>query len=117
MEQSRPNERKALFHMLEHTAKIAEDATLTGTFSDGEKRCTAQFNNVLKRLNDINAVPDGLFEELDADASFGEIGIACHQLAAYLNEELDTAPDFREWFTSFFGKRFMENLTEESTLR
>ncbi len=113
MEQPRPNELKALFHMLEHTAKIAEDAVLTGTFSGGEKRCVSQFNNVLKRLSDLNAVPDGLFDELHTDASFSQIGIACHQLAAYLNDELDTTADFRGWFTSFFGSRFMENLTEE----
>ena len=115
MEQQRPNELKALFQMLEHTAKIAEDATLTDTFSGGEQRCISQFNNVLKRLNDMDAVPDRLFEELDADASFSQIGIACHQLAAYLNDELDTTADFKGWFTSFFGKRFMENLTEEVT--
>ena len=113
MEQQRPNELKALFNMLEHTAKIAEDAALTDTFSDGEKRCISQFNNVLKRLNDIDAVPEGLFLELPDDASFGHIGIACHQLAAYLNDELDTTTDFKGWFSSFFGKRFMENLTEE----
>ncbi len=114
MEQQRPSELKALFHMLEHTAKIAEDATLTDTFSGGEARCISQFNNVLKRLNDMDAVPNGLFDELGADASFGQIGIACHQLAAYLNDELDTTTDFKGWFTSFFGKRFMENLTEET---
>lgn len=115
MEQPRPNELKALFHLLEHTAKITEDAALTDAFKGGEKRCISQFNNVLKRLRDLNAVPDGLFEELADDASFGQIGIACHQLAAYLNEELDTATDFKGWFDSFFGKRFMENLTEELT--
>ena len=115
MEQPRQNELRGLFHMLEHTAKIAEDAMLTGTFSGGEKRCISQFNNVLKHLNDMNAVPDGLFDELHTDASFSQIGIACHQLAAYLNEGLDTTPDFKGWFTSFFGKRFMENLTEVPT--
>ena len=113
MEQQRQQELRGLFHMLEHTAKIAEDTALTGTFSGGESQCISQFNNVLKRLNDINAIPDGLFEVLEADASFSQIGIACHQLAAYLNEELDTTADFKGWFSSFFGKRFMENLTEE----
>lgn len=115
MEQQRPNELKALFHMLEHTAKIAEDATLTDAFSGGEERCIAQFNNVLKRLSDMDAVPDGLFEELRDDASFSQIGIACHQLAAYLNDGLNTTADFKGWFTSFFGKRFVENLAEEVT--
>ena len=113
MEQQRPQEIRGLFHMLEHTAKIAEDAALTGAFSGGETRCVSQFNNVLRRLGDIDAIPDKLFEELPADASFSQIGIACHQLAAYLNEELDTTTDVKGWFSSFFGKRFMENLTEE----
>jgi len=113
MAQQRQQELRGLFHMLEHTAKIAEDAALTGAFSGGETRCISQFNNILKRLRDINAIPDGLFEELQAEASFSHIGIACHQLAAYLNEELDTTADFQGWFSSFFGKRFMENLTEE----
>ncbi|RKU32929.1 hypothetical protein C6499_02265 [Candidatus Poribacteria bacterium] len=118
MEQQRPErqqELRALFNMLDHTAKIAEDAALTDTFSGGETRCITQFNNVLTRLTDINAVPDGLFDELDAEASFGQIGIACHQLAAYLNEELDSTTDSKGWFASFFGERFMENLKEEAT--
>ena len=113
MEQQRQQELRGLFHMLEHTAKIAEDAALTGAFSNGEAQCISQFNNVLRRLSDIDAIPDGLFDELPADASFSQIGIACHQLAAYLNEELDTTPDFKGWFSSFFGERFMDNLTEE----
>ena len=115
MEQHRQQGLKGLFHMLEHTAKIAEDAVLTDTFADGEARCITQFNNVLTLLNNLDAVPDGLFDELHTDASFSQIAIACHQLAAYLNEELDTTADFKGWLTTFFGKRFMENLTEEAT--
>ena len=114
MEQERQQELRGLFHMLDHTAKIAEDASLTGTFSGGETRCITQFNNTLARLRELNAVPDGLFDELHVEASFGQIGIACHQLAAYLNEGLDTTADSKGWFASFFGERFMENLAEEA---
>lgn len=113
--QEQQHELKGLFHMLEHTAKIAEDAALTDTFTGGETRCITQFNNVLTRLNSLDAVPDGLFDALKTDASFSQIAIACHQLAAYLNEELDTTADFKGWLSTFFGKRFMENLTEELT--
>ncbi len=115
MEQERQQELRGLFHMLDHTAKIAEDASLTGAFSGGETRCITQFNNTLARLRELNAVPDGLFDELHTEASFGQIGIACHQLAAYLNEGLDTTADAKGWFASFFGERFMENLVEEAT--
>ena len=113
--QERQQELRALFHMLDHTAKIAEDAALTDTFSGGETRGITQFNNTLARLTTLNAVPEGLFDELDADASFGQIGIACHQLAAYLNEGLDTTEDSKGWLASFFGERFMENMAEEAT--
>ena len=112
--QERQQELRALFHMLDHTAKIAEDAALTDTFKDGETRCITQFNNTLARLRELNAVPDGLFDELHTEASFGQIGIACHQLAAYLNEGLGTNTDAKGWFASFFGERFMENLAEEA---
>ena len=91
--QEKQQELRGLFHMLDHTAKIAEDAALTGAFSGGETRCITQFNNVLVRLRELNAVSDGLFDELDAEASFTQIGIACHQLAAYLNEGLETTTD------------------------
>ena len=114
-QQERQQELRGLFHMLDHTAKIAEDAALTDTFSGGETRCITQFNNTLARLRELNAVPDGLFDELHAEASFGQIGIACHQLAAYLNEALDSTTDVKGWFASFFGERFMENLKEEAT--
>ncbi len=113
MEQQTQRELRGLFHLLEHTAKLAEDAVHTDAFKAGEPRCIAQFNNVLARLRDIDAVPEGLFEALGAQASFGEIGIACHQLAAYLNEELVTTSDFKGWVTGFFGKRFLENVQEE----
>ncbi|MCY3741644.1 MAG: DUF4097 family beta strand repeat-containing protein [Candidatus Poribacteria bacterium] len=112
--QEQQQELRGLFQMLDHTAKIAEDAALTGAFSGGETRCITQFNNVLARLKELNAVPDGLFDELDAEASFGQIGIACHQLAAYLNDGLDTTTDAKGWFASVFGERFMENLAEEA---
>ena len=113
MEQQRQQELRRLFHMLEHTAKLAEESALTGAFKNGETRCIAQFNNVLARLSDLGAVPQGLFDRLHAEASFNEIGIACHQLAAYLNDELDTTHDFKGWVTSFFGKRFVESVEEK----
>lgn len=102
-EQKKQQEFRSLSHMLAHTAKITENATLRDVFSGGEIRCITQFNNVLAHLRKLNAVPDELFDELDAEASFSQIGIACHQLAAYLNKGSDTAED-KGWFASFFGE-------------
>ena len=92
--------------MLKHTAKITEDETLTKAFSGGETRCITQFNNALAHLRKFNAVPDALFDELHAEASFSQIGIACHQLAAYLNKGSGETED-KGWFASFFGEQAM----------
>ena len=96
-----------LARMLKHTAKIAEDEALINAFSDGETRCITQFNNALAHLRKLNVVPDGLFDELHTEASFSQIGIACHQLAAYLNKGSGTTEDTKGWFASFFGEQAM----------
>ena len=112
MEQERHQEIRRLFQMLEQTAEIAEHAVLTETFTDGESRCITQFNKVLTRLNDINAVPTGLFDPLQTDATFSEITIACHHLAAYLSEDLGTAANFKGWVTNLLGKQVIENISD-----
>lgn len=113
MEQERQNEIRGLFQILEQTAEIAEDAILTQTYKDGENRCISQFNKVLERLGEIDAVPEGLFDPLTENAAFGEISIACHHLAAYLSEGLGTSPDLKGMVTNFLGKKFIEDIGEE----
>lgn len=113
MEQERQNEIRGLFQILEQTAEIAEDSILTEVYKDSESRCISQFNKVLQRLSEINAVPKGLFDPLQENASFSEINIACHHLAAYLSEGLGTSPDIKGIVTNILGKRFIENIGEE----
>lgn len=74
----------ALYHMLGQTAELTEEPALQG----GEFRCITQFNNALARLQTLDAVPDGLFDELPADATFADISFACRQLAAFLAPNL-----------------------------
>ena len=74
----------ALYHMLGQTAELTEEPALQG----GESRCITQFNNALARLQTLDAVPDGLFDELPADATFADISFACRQLAAFLAPNL-----------------------------
>ena len=77
---------RRILRLLETTARIVETSAITDHFSDGAERCARQFNNALTLLADLDAVPDGLFEPLETDASFGDICFACHQVAAYLRE-------------------------------
>ncbi len=85
-ETHRQKEIRRLLRLLETTARIVETSAITDHFSDGEERCARQFNNALALLADLDAVPDGLFEPLETDASFGDICFACHQVSAYLKE-------------------------------
>ncbi len=85
-ETHRQKEIRRILRLLETTARIVETSAITDHFSDGAERCTRQFNNALNLLAELDAVPDGLFEPLETDASFGDICFACHQVSAYVRE-------------------------------
>ena len=113
MEQERQQEIRGLFQILEQTAEMAEDSILTETYKNGENRCVSQFNKVLERLSEIEAVPEGLFDSLQEDAAFSEISIACNHLAAYLSERLGTSSDLKGMVTNIFGKKIIDDINEE----
>ena len=85
-ERESQKEIRRILRLLETTARIVETSAITDHFSDGAERCVRQFNNALNLLADLDAVPDGLFEPLETNASFGDICFACHQVAAYVRE-------------------------------
>ena len=85
-ERETQKEIRRIVRMLEATTKHLERASLLDTLSSGEARCIRQFNNALARLNDLEALPEGLFEPLDDSASVGDIGYAYHQVATYLKD-------------------------------
>ncbi len=88
-EQEKNKEIIRIFHLVESTAKLAKEATLTGMLKGGEKRCIKQFNNALNRLIEIDIVPEGLFDPLEEDAEVSEVGVACYHLAGFLKSDLD----------------------------
>ncbi len=78
---------RRILRLLEATARIVETSVISSEhLFDGEERCARQFNNALTLLTDLEAVPDGLFEPLKTDATFGDICFACHQVSAYIKE-------------------------------
>ena len=91
-ERETQKEIRRILRLLEMTARLIETSAITDQFSGGEERCARQFNNALELLSDLEAVPEGLFESLDDDSSFGDICFACHQVAAYVKESY--ADDF-----------------------
>ena len=86
-ERESQKEIRRILRLLETTARIVETSVISSDhLFDGEERCALQFNNALNLLTDLEAVPDGLFEPLKTDATFGDICFACHQVAAYVRE-------------------------------
>lgn len=78
---------RRILRLLEATARIVETSVISSEhLFDGEERCARQFNNALNLLSELEAVPEGLFEPLEEDASFGDICFACHQVAAYVKD-------------------------------
>ena len=86
---------KRMIRLLESTAKIAQDASMTGMLEEGVKASVRQYNAILERLKETEEIPDALFPPLEGDASFDvsfdEVGVACKQLVAYLQEEEEPA--------------------------
>lgn len=84
MSDTTQNEIKGIGNLLARTAELAEQATITGIFEDGARRCVQQYNASVAHLEALGAVPPGFFMPLSDTAGFGEAGIACAQLAAYI---------------------------------
>ena len=78
---------KAIARLLAKTAELAEQASLTGSYEDGTEQCVQQYNISVTRLEQLEAVPQGFFPPLVSGAGYGAIGVACAQLASYIDEE------------------------------
>ncbi len=98
MSNERENQREVrrIVRMLEATTKLLEKPSVLDNFGNGENRCIKQFNRALARLNDLEALPEGLFEPLADDASIGDIGYAYHQVSTYLKDGITVDFDFKQ---------------------
>ena len=76
---------RGILRLLETTARVIETSPIVDP-EEHEERCAQQFNSAINHLTEIGAAPPGLFQPLETSASFSEISIACHQVAAYLRE-------------------------------
>jgi hypothetical protein len=78
------SETQRIRRLLRTIARLAKDASLTGTLEKGAGTAARQYNQVLQHLEQTGAVPAGFFPALCEDASFDDIGVAAAQLAGYL---------------------------------
>ena len=76
--------------LLHETKKIAENASLTGSLVGGSKIAVRQYNAIRNHLQEIRAIPEDLFQELDEEeTNFDELGVTVAMLDGYLEEDDD----------------------------
>jgi len=84
---------RRLRRLLRETARIAEHASLTGSLEKGSRLAIRQYNAIRDHLENIEAVPESLFPELDEDEDgFDELGVAAKLLENYLEDDPEDAP-------------------------
>jgi hypothetical protein len=88
MNQEPEAELRRIVRLLEKTAKLAQDASLTGSLAGGKDFAIRSYNSVLQHLTQSGEVPAALFQPLADSASIDDVGFASAQLAEYLREGL-----------------------------
>src|SRR5579871_3770722 len=79
---------KRIRRLLRETARLAEHASLTGSLEKGSKLGIRQYNAIRGHLQEIGAIPEDLFPELDEDESgFDELGVATKLMEGYLDDD------------------------------
>ncbi len=86
--ESNQPEIRRIRRLLRETVKLAEHASLTGSLDKGSRIAIRQYNHIREHLQEIGAIPEDLFQDLDEDeATFDELGIVCGMLEGYLVED------------------------------
>ena len=102
--------------LLHETVRLAEHASLTGSLDKGSRFAIRQYNHIREHLQDIGAIPDDLFQDLDEnEATFDELGIVCGMLESYLmddEEVVDAGPTHSAKVVGMVGLKELEDLKE-----
>jgi hypothetical protein len=86
-ENDQAREVRRIRRMLRGMAKLAKDASLTGSLQDGVAASVQQYNLLLGRLEQLRVTPPGMFAPLRENAGFDEVGVAAALLSAYIEED------------------------------
>ncbi|HYP29200.1 MAG TPA: hypothetical protein VE262_20990 [Blastocatellia bacterium] len=98
----REKEITKLINVLRRTSRMALQSEWTGGGQDAASFCVEQYNRVLGRLREIDPDVGAVFSPLAAGSSLTVAAMACRQLAAYYEDEVE--PD-RGW-----GKAYNFNI-------
>src|SRR5689334_18584129 len=90
MPRNSPNsmDMRRIRRLLRETTRLAERASMTGSLQGGGRIAIRQYNAIRNHLQEIGAIPEDLFQELDEDeATFDELGVVTGMLDGYLEED------------------------------
>jgi hypothetical protein len=80
------NQIPKITRLLDSLIQMAEDETMTGALSSGAETAVRRYNAIVATLQDEDVIPDGLFEGLPHDASFGSLGVEAKLLRSFLDD-------------------------------
>ena len=72
-----------MYAILKSNVGIAQEASLTGAFSEGAKPLIDAYNRIIRRLREMGTLDEGLFEEASSDINMDEIGVLSKHLASF----------------------------------
>lgn len=85
----REKEIAKLVNVLRRTARMAMQSEWTGAAQDTAAFCIGQYNRVLERLKEIDPDLAPIFQPLAENSSLGVAAMACRQLSAYYEDEVE----------------------------
>ena len=85
----REKEISKLVNVLRLTGRMAFHANWVGDQKDTATFCVERYNRVLGRLKEIDEGVTSVFEPLPAESSLTVVGMACRQLVAYYEDEVE----------------------------
>ncbi len=85
---------QSLARMLRQLGDLAEDASLTGSLKGGAPQAARRYNHCLRQLQSDDAVPQGMFEEIEeSTADFGRLGVDARLLASFIDTEREESTE------------------------
>ncbi|HMF58408.1 MAG TPA: hypothetical protein VK619_18840 [Pyrinomonadaceae bacterium] len=91
----REKEISKLVNVLRRTGRMAFHANWVGDQKDTASFCVERYNRVLARLKEIDEAIASVFDPLPAESSLTVVGMACKQLSAYYEDEVEPSQRHR----------------------
>src|SRR5215213_2391786 len=110
----REKEITKLINVLRRTSRTALQSELTGGGPDAASFCVEQYNRVLARLREIDPDVGAVFAPLPAGSSLTVVAMACRQLAAYYEDEVEADKGWGKAYNFGIGAQPFKDFWQKS---